>query len=75
MLRVENKELPEYIYQEASVRDAYDLAAQDLEDENLIIIEWVPYRPVLSAVVLNPDKVYQCCQLAKRVHPKEQELL
>lgn len=72
MLRVEKKELPEYIYQEASVRDAYNQAVQDLEKDNLIKIEWISDRPVFSAVVLNLDNVYQCYQLAKRVHPKDQ---
>lgn len=75
MLRVDKKELPEYKYQEASVRDAYNQAAQELERERLVSLEWVEGRPVLSAVILNLDSVQTCYRLLGRKHPKEQALL
>ena len=52
MLRIEKKELPEYDYQEASVRDAFNQAAQVLEKDHLVELEWVTGRPVLSAIIL-----------------------
>lgn len=75
MLRIEKKELPEYKYQDASVRDAYNQAAQELEKERLVALEWVEGRPVLSAVILNLDKVDACYLFLGRKHPKEQALL
>lgn len=72
MLRVDKKELPEYRYQEAQVRDAFNRAAEELERDGLICAEWVKDRPVLSAVVLNLETVDRCYQLAGRVHPRKQ---
>lgn len=69
MLRIEKKELPEYQYQEATVRDGFNQAAQELEREGLIFTEWLSGRPVLSAVILNLECVAQCYQAAERVHP------
>ncbi len=72
MLRVEKKELPEYRYQEAAVRDAFNQAARALEREGFISVEWIKGRPVLSAVILRLDAVGRCYQLTGRVHPREQ---
>ncbi len=72
MLRVEKKELPEYKYQNADVRDIFNQAAEELERDGLISIEWVKDRPVLSAVILNLDAVSQCYRLVGRPHPREQ---
>lgn len=72
MLRVEKKELPEYRYQEAAVRDAFNQAARELERERFISVEWIKGRPVLSAVILRLDAVDRCYQLTGRVHPREQ---
>ncbi len=71
MLRVEKKELPGYNYQDASVRDGFNRAAEALEREGLITLEWVINRPVLSAVILNLESVGQCYNLTRRKHPKE----
>ena len=71
MLRVEKKELPEYRYQEAEIRDAFNHAASELERDDLISVEWFKDRPVLSTVVLNLDRVMECYQLTGRIHPKE----
>ena len=70
MLRVEKKELPEYLYEDAAVRDAYNDAAIALEKQQLVQLEWVKGRPVLSAVVLRLDQVMQCYAAAGRVHPQ-----
>ena len=52
MLRVEKKELPGYLYEDAAIRDSYNEAALELEKQHLVQLEWVKGRPVLSAVVL-----------------------
>ena len=70
MLRVDKKELPEYQYQEADVRDGFNRAAGELAREGLIFIEWVKGRPVLSAAVLNLEAVERCYQAAGRTHPR-----
>lgn len=70
MLRVEKKDLPEYIYEDAVIRDAYNEAALELEKRHLVQLEWVRGRPVLSAIVLRLDQIPQCYASVKRVHPK-----
>ena len=70
MLRVEKKDLPEYIYEDAVIRDAYNEAALELEKRHLVQLEWVKGRPVLSAIVLRLDQIPQCYASAERVHPK-----
>ena len=40
MLRIDRKELPEYDYQDPSVRDAYNAAAVELERQSLVRLEW-----------------------------------
>lgn len=72
MLRIEKEELPEYQYETANIRDAFNRAAQELEREQLIFIEWLKGRPVLSRVVLNLDQVGRCYQMTGRTHPKQQ---
>lgn len=70
MLRVVKKEFPEYDYEDAAIRDAYNVAALELERQQLVHLEWVKGRPLLSAIVLNLNQVMQCYDLAGRVHPK-----
>lgn len=70
-LRIDKKELPEYHYQDAAVRDAFNEAAVQLEEAGLISIEWVKDRPVLSCLILNLDAVLPCYQRIGRVHPRE----
>lgn len=73
MLRIGSgkKEFPEYDYQDASTRDAFNDAAIMLEKEGLIITEWVKGRPVLQCISLNLEKVMECYSLIDRMHPKE----
>ena len=72
MLRIEKKELPEYRHETASIRDAFNQAVQELEQEQLISAEWLKGRPVLSAVILNLDQVERCYQMTDRTHPRRQ---
>lgn len=73
MLRIGSgkKEFPEYDYQDASTRDAFNDAAIMLEKEGLIMTEWVKGRPVLQCISLNLEKVMDCYSLINRMHPKE----
>lgn len=70
MLKVEKKDFPEYIYEDAVIRDAYNEAALELEKKHLVQLEWVKGRPVLSAIVLRLDQISQCYAFAERMHPK-----
>lgn len=70
MLRVEKKELPEYLYEDAAIRDSYNEAALELEKQHLVQLEWVKGRPVLSAIVLRLDRIMPCYAAAERVHPR-----
>lgn len=72
MLRIEKKELPEYRHETAEIRDMFNRAAQELEREHLVSIEWLQGRPVLSGVILNLDQVERCYQMAGRTHPRRQ---
>lgn len=71
MLRTEKKELPEYQYETASIRDRYNAAARALEQERLVSLEWVQGRPVLSAVILNLEFVARSYDAIGRIHPRE----
>ena len=71
MLRIEKKELPEYQYQEATIRDAFHDAAFQLEHDGLVSLEWFPERPVLRLIILNLDQVSRCYDLLDRIHPHE----
>ena len=72
MLRIEKKELPEYKHETASIRDAFNQAVQELEQEQLVSAEWLKGRPVLSAVILNLDQVERCYKMTGRTHPRRQ---
>lgn len=70
MLRVDKKELPEYRYEDATTRDAYNEAARILEAKKMVQLEWVKGRPLLSTVVLNLEQVSSCYTALGRSHPK-----
>lgn len=72
MLRVVKKEFPEYDYEDASIRDAYNAAALELERQQLVSLEWVKNRPLLSTIVLNLSQVMRCYEAIGRIHPKVQ---
>lgn len=70
MLKVEKKELPGYLYEDAAIRDSYNEAALELEKQHLVQLEWVKGRPVLSTVVLRLDRIMPCYAAAERAHPR-----
>ena len=70
MLRIEKKELPEYLYEDAAIRDSYNEAALELEKQHLVQLKWVKGCPVLSAVMLCLDRIIPCYAAAERVHPR-----
>jgi len=73
MLRIDprKKEFPEYDYENATIRDAFNEAASELAQQNLIAIQWIKGRPVLECVILNVEAVRECYKLVGRTHPKE----
>lgn len=73
MLRTDKKDLPEYDYENADIRDSFNAVAQKLERDGLIKIEWFPNRPVFSALVLSLDLPHlkSCYQKAGSLHPAE----
>ena len=71
MRRIDKKELPEYQYEDAAVRDAYNAAARELEQQELVCLEWARRQSVLSGIVLNLEQVMQCYEWADRVHPRK----
>ena len=70
MLRVVKNEFPEYNYEDATIRDTYNAAAQELERQRLVQLEWVKGRPLLSSIVLNLDQIMQSYTVAERIHPQ-----
>lgn len=70
MLRIDKKELPEYDYEDARIRDAYNTAATGLQQQALIQLEWARKRSVLSAIILNLAEVMRCYELTGRMHPR-----
>lgn len=70
MLRVDKKELPEYRYEDATTRDAYNEAARMLEAKQMVQLEWVKGRPLLATVVLNLEQVMSCYTELGRLHPQ-----
>lgn len=71
MLRIEKEELPEYQYQEATIRDNFNDAAIRLERDGLVSLEWCPGRPVLMLIILNVDQVSRGYVLLGRIHPRD----
>ena len=71
MLQIAQKALPEYAYETAEVRDRFNGAAQKLAQQGLVLLEWIPNRPVLSLIALNLDQISAAYLLAERTHPKE----
>lgn len=73
MLRIDKRELPEYQYEDAAVRDAYNAAARELERQALVRLEWARKQSVLSCIVLDLERVEQCYECADRVHPRKKQ--
>lgn len=73
MLRIDKRELPEYQYEDAVVRDAYNIAARELEQQALVRLEWAIKQSVLSCIVLDLERVAQCYECADRVHQQKKQ--
>lgn len=71
MLSTKKKELPGYAYENASVRDAYHAAAQNLEQSGLVTLEWLENHLLLTCIALNLDQIPQCYRLTGRTHPAD----
>ena len=72
MLQIEKKELPEYQYEDAQIRDTWNEVVKTLESQDLITVKWRQGLPVFSSVILNLDHLADCYRLTGRTHPKEQ---
>lgn len=70
MLQIGQKDLPEYVYETAEVRDRFNRAARALEQQGLVSLEWIPNRPVLSVISLNLAQIMAAYTLAGRTHPQ-----
>ena len=72
MLQTKRKsDFPEYEYETASVRDAFNHAAEELSKQGLVSLEWVADRPVLSVIALNLNRVEAAYALSGRKHPRD----
>ena len=73
MLQIGKKknEFPEYDYEDAQCRDAWNQAVIDLETQGLVSAQWVSGRPVLACVSLNLNCLPECYQRTGRIHPEE----
>ena len=71
LLRIERGELPEYDYERADTRDAYNAAAKALERDGVIAVEWAADRPLLMRIALNLDAAQRAYAIAGRRHPAE----
>ena len=60
MLRIEKNEFPEYIYEDAQIRDDWNNIVKALEVQGVVSAQWVVGRPVLSCVALSLDHLAEC---------------
>lgn len=71
MLRVDRNELPEYHREVAAVRDRFNQAARNLEQQGLVQLEWIHGQPIFSKVILNLSHVEQIYVMVGRQHPQQ----
>jgi hypothetical protein len=71
MLQIHRNDFPEYTYETARVRDRFNDAARKLEKENLIKVEWLRDRPVITVIELNLEieQIYEAYASVGRRHP------
>lgn len=70
MLQIDKKDLPEYQYENASIRDLFNEAVRLLEQQGFVSVERVPNRPLLRCVSLNLERVRDAYALVGRLHPE-----
>ena len=64
-------DFPEYDYETASVRDAFNCAAEELQRQGFVSLEWIGNRPVLSAIALNVDNVGAAYERLGKQSPRD----
>lgn len=69
MLQTDKKDLPEYQYENATIRDKFNESARLLEQQGFVSVKWVPERPVIHQISLNLDVVQKAYALVGRQHP------
>lgn len=71
ILRAEKRDFPEYNYENAEIRDAYNEAAKQLESKQIVSLEWRQGGRALSAIIFHLDAVFDAYRMIGRPHPKE----
>ena len=56
LLQAGKKTFPEYDYEQPEVRDAFNQAAQELEAQGLITLQWVKSREVIERFFLQLER-------------------
>ena len=71
MLQIHRKDLPEYEFEAADIRDRFNNAARKLEDEGLVKLEWLRDRPIITVISLNLDleQINKAYLAVGRTHP------
>ena len=64
-------DLPEYDYETASVRDTFNCAASELEQQGIVSLEWIHNRPVLATIALNLECVRAAYEKLGKKHPRD----
>ncbi len=71
MLSKMKKELPGYNYEDATIRDTYHAAAQELENKGLVTLEWLENHLLITCIALNLEHIHQCYAQVERIHPAD----
>ncbi len=69
MLRIERDEFPEYVFEDAEVKDKCNSAAARLEKLGLISIEWVKGINRIDKLILNLESTENAYIFVERTHP------
>ena len=72
---IEASDLPGYIYTDRSIRDAYNLAAQQLEQEGLVNLRYSANNVVLARITLVLPQVEQAYAYLGQSSPRQQVAL
>lgn len=65
-----NKDFPQYAFEDTVVRDAYNEAAKALAARQLLSIEWLDRLPRMQKLILNLDNVAEAYAFLGRRHPR-----
>lgn len=71
MLNIAKKDLPEYDYQNADIRDSFNREALALSQQGMVSLEWLTGRPVLSAIILRLDAIDRCYGIIGQTPPQK----